>query len=59
MQLFENIGNRNELQHKEMGIENRITMFLNFCLLYPDRQTDGQNIFRIDAYNERNVQREK
>ena len=25
-------------------------VFLHFCHLQPDRQTDGQNIFRIDAH---------
>ena len=29
------------------GRENQISMFLQFYLLKPDRQTDGQNIYRI------------
>ena len=41
------------------GRENHISMFLHFCLLMPDRQTDGQNIYRIDADIESNAQRKK
>ena len=33
--------------------ETRI--FFHFCLLWPDRQTDGQNIYRIDAHTNTNL----
>ena len=32
------------------GRENCISMFFTFVLLDPDRQADGQNVCRIDAY---------